>query len=174
MQKTILEQALDLLINHEQEKASALLHEWIVEQTKIVHESIMQDETVSDEIESDIKEIEAEEMYGESAEDDEGDAEFLDGSDEPASEDQETEDKSLEDRVLDVETDVQRLNDIFNKLVDIEEKEHGMDIDGDGVIAGEEDMSDGDVQGDDLGDGNVEDVIDLDDTASDDELNKIS
>lgn len=169
MQKTILEQALDLLINHEQEKASALLHEWLVEQTKSVHESIMQDnESVSDDIENDIEEIKSEEMYGESTNDD---AEVIDGTDEEVSGEKE----SLEDRVLNVETELDRLLDTFEKLVDIEEKEHEMDIDGDGVIAGEESVEDGEeAQGADLEGDGVEDIIDLDDTASDDELNKTS
>ncbi len=181
MQNKLLEQALDLLINHEQDKASALLHEWLVDMTKEVHESIMQDETVTDEIESDKEEIESEEMYGESVDSDDDIADDVSEEGEEENKNEESSEESTEDRLFNLETELERLNATFEKLVDIEEKEHEMDIDGDGVISGidAEEVSDEDVE-DEIGgeadtfDGEIEDVINLDNSDSEEELNKNS
>lgn len=72
MQKVDLNKVLEMLINEEQDQATGLLHQWFVEKSKSVHETLMQDDdavledNVSQEIEDDQDEIEAQEHFGES------------------------------------------------------------------------------------------------------------
>lgn len=78
MQKVDLNKVLDMLINEEQDQAKGLLHQWFVDLSKSVHESLMQDDDAvleadhAQEIEDDKNEIEAEEHFSE-AEDDAAD-----------------------------------------------------------------------------------------------------
>jgi hypothetical protein len=77
MQKVDLTTVLDLLINEEQEQASGLLHQWFVEKSKSVHESLMQEDDsvlegdLTQKIEDDQEQIKSEEYYSEAEGDDE-------------------------------------------------------------------------------------------------------
>lgn len=142
MQKVDLNKVLEMLINEEHNEAQGLLHEWFVEMSKNVHESIMQeDDQLSKDIEDDQEAIESEEFYSEAEDDNvEGDEEVLDGDDADELENNEADELPVENRVEDLEAEMARLKAEFNALIGVEEPEHGMDIDGDGVIAGDEEV----------------------------------
>jgi len=78
MSRSTLEQVLELLINEETSKAESLLHDFVVEQARQIHEDslnesdtvveeeleeIEESETLSDYIEDDSNEIENEEIF---------------------------------------------------------------------------------------------------------------
>jgi hypothetical protein len=163
MQKVDLSKVLDLLIAEDREEASNLLHEWFVGKSKSILEDLMQeDDSALDGIESDKNEIESEEYYGDAdlEEGDDDDTDFdmvgaetdLDGEegdvDADASADlddeMEVEEVPVEDKVDDLEAQLAELKAEFDKLMGVEEVEHGTDIDGDGDVEG--------VDGDDFGD----------------------
>ncbi len=79
MQKVDLKKVLDMLINEEQYNAEELLHQWFVEKTKVIHESLMQEDDVLElddltkGIEDDQDEVKAEEYYGEDEEEEDDD-----------------------------------------------------------------------------------------------------
>lgn len=71
MQKVDLNKVLEMLINEEQDEATGLVHEWFVQMSKAVHESLMQEDDAAQGIQDDRAEIKSEEHFGE-AEDEEG------------------------------------------------------------------------------------------------------
>jgi hypothetical protein len=80
MQRVDLKKVLEMLINEEQGNAEDLLHQWFVEKTKTIHESLMQEdddvlekEDLTKGIEDDKDSIESEEYFGEADFDEEGD-----------------------------------------------------------------------------------------------------
>jgi hypothetical protein len=132
MNKVDLNQVLDLLISEDREQASKMLHNWFVDMSKGIHESMMQeeDEVLEDErlqdIEDDKDDIESEEFYGES---DLGDEE---GADEGAGEETadadaaadlggemgvDAEPETVEDRVEDLEATLAGLKAQFAELM---------------------------------------------------------
>ena len=77
MQKVDLKKVLDLVINEEMDSASGLLHQWLVEMTKSIHESLMQEDDdvlesddLTNGIEDDQKEIDSEEYFGKGVQED--------------------------------------------------------------------------------------------------------
>jgi hypothetical protein len=70
MQRVDLKKVLEMLVNEEQGNAENLLHQWFVEKTKSIHESLMQedddvlDEDATKDIEDDQESIEGEEYCG--------------------------------------------------------------------------------------------------------------
>lgn len=153
--KVDLQKVLEMLINEEQEQATGLLHQWFVEQSKAVHESIMQEDDgvlegddQTQEIEDDQDAIKSEEYYSEA----EGDDEDAEDADVEADADVEVDaddadvdagldadvdvaDDEVQDQIEDLQADLARLKAEFNALMGVEEKEHDADIDGDGDIA---------------------------------------
>lgn len=137
MAKVDLNQVLDLLINEEREEASKLLHNWFVEVSKGIHESLMQedDEVLEDErlqdIEDDKNDIESEEYFGEGdldddsaeggEEDADADAEVgAEGGEEPSFGGEgapEAEEVPVEDRVEDLEATLAALKAQFAELM---------------------------------------------------------
>jgi hypothetical protein len=138
MNKVDLNQVLDLLINEEREEASKLLHNWFVNVSKDIHESLMQedDEVLEDErlqdIEDDKSDIESEEYFGEgdlddeSAEGGEEDADAEVGAEGDADADAEggaefgapeAEEVPVEDRVEDLEATLAALKAQFAELM---------------------------------------------------------
>lgn len=153
MNKVDLNQVLDLLISEDRDSASKLLHNWFVDMSKGIHESMMQeeDEVLEDErlqdIEDDKDDIESEEFYGESDLGDEegaGDAEV--GGEEGAEAGAEfgdaeaAEPETVEDRVEDLEATLAGLKAQFAELMggaeDAPEAEAGEE--GEGEVEGEE------------------------------------
>ena len=148
--KTVdLNKVLEMLINEEHDEATGLLHEWFVERSKQIHEGLMaEDNSLSKGIEDDQEAIKAEEFYSEAEGDDEvadmEAGEELDGVDGDADDEmvelpaEPEDDKSaISDTIEDLEAVMARLKAEFETIVGLEEPEHGVDIDGDGEIAGE-------------------------------------
>ena len=85
MSRSTLEQVLELLINEETEKAESLLHDFVVEQARQIHEDSLNEsdtvieeeleeieeteevESLNDDIEQDSDEIETEEIFDDTA-----------------------------------------------------------------------------------------------------------
>jgi hypothetical protein len=71
MQKVDLNKVLEALLEENHDEATGLVHEWIVQLSGQVHESLMAEDEAADDIAADKDAIEAEEFYGE-AEDEAG------------------------------------------------------------------------------------------------------
>ena len=161
MQKVDLNKVLEMLINEEQEQAEGLLHQWFVEQSKSVHESLMQEDDavleadLSQEIEDDKNEIDAEHHFSEAGEDEEPvvDAEV----EAPAADDldalpAEEAPQAPEDRVEDLEARLEFLKSEFAKIT------QAVDLDQPVPAEGEDDMAPAPAADGDLGDLDAEPV----------------
>jgi hypothetical protein len=136
------EQLIDLIINENEEQARALFHDIVVEKSREIYESIMDEEYSQDQVGNLVDEIDAEEQ-GMTEEEDEfadiesdGEGEEVEmGADEFG--DEEGGEEELEDRVVDLEDKLDELMAEFEEM-----------------MAGEEggDMGDEDMGGDDMGD----------------------
>lgn len=168
-----LEQVLEHLVHEEQDKAQELLHQFIVERARSIHEELMSDE---DEVLEDDdfspeeaeSEIESQEMFdGEDLGDEEGDEDAMDDmemGDEEATDDVEAEgDEGLEDKISELESELEELRKEFEELQgDGEEGEEDfggeddedMEMDGEG-----EDELDVDMEMDDEGEGEEDDEL---------------
>lgn len=136
MNKVDLNQVLDLLISEDREQASKLLHNWFVDMSKGIHESMMQeeDEVLEDERLQDIEDakddIESEEFYGEGeledgdapVDGDAGEEAPVDGDVDAAAADlggemDAPEEQPVEDRVEDLEATLASLKAQFAELM---------------------------------------------------------
>jgi hypothetical protein len=137
----ILEKALIALLNQEKDKADTLFHDFILERSRQIHESLRQGEDfILDESMEGIMSID--EMFGDDdMQEDEEVMEFAPGEEEPAvdadapeagdeltaddvsgddeleGDDEEEEEAPIEDRVTDLEADMQRLAAEFDALM---------------------------------------------------------
>ena len=126
MSKTILEQALDHLLNKEDDKASALLHDYYVGIGRKVYEDIMTDDinfededelgTAIDEVDSDLTE-EGEDEFAPEMGDDEAAADLGDdmGAEEAMPVDADSAD--VADAMMDVESALAKLKAEFEEMV---------------------------------------------------------
>ncbi len=139
------EQLIDLIINENEEQARALFHDIVVEKSREIYESIMDEEYSQDQVGNLVDEIDAEEQ-GMTEEEDEfadiesdGEGEEVEmGADEFG--DEEGGEEELEDRVVDLED---KLDELMAEFEEMMAGEEGGDM-------GDEDM--GDMGGDDMGD----------------------
>ena len=133
MQNANLKNILNLIINEDMDKANVLLHQWFVEQTKAVHENMMQEDDMTSSIKDDQDAIDSEEFYGESDlgedDDNEGDddsaqvdadaaSDVMSGDDDDAGLDDGTGDdaSSVPSDVTTVSTDPTVIGDQFSDL----------------------------------------------------------
>lgn len=134
MQNADLKKILNLIINEDMDDANVLLHQWFVEQTKAVHESMMQEDDTTSSIKNDQDAIDSEEFYGESDlgedegnDDDEGDndssqvdadaaSEVMSGDDDDDDLDPSDSTGGVPDDVTDVSTDPGVIKDQFADL----------------------------------------------------------
>ena len=157
-----LEQVLEHLVHEEQDKAQDLLHQFIVERARSIHEELMsdEDEVLEDDdfnVEDAEGEIESEEMFdgedvGDTEGDEEGDDDSMDyeeGGDDEYADDPGMEDEGLEDKIAELEKELEDLRTEFEEL---------QDVDGEGEGEGEE--YDGDDM--DMESGEGEDELDVD------------
>lgn len=164
--KTDLGRVLELLINEEREEATKLLHNWFVEKSRQIHESLIQEDDELDDdrlqdLRDDMDEIESEEFFNEIdlTEDEEEDEEELTLADaagdleaEVAADDVEIDaeadevadldDADVEDRVEDLEAQLAELKAEFDKLMGAEEVD-GVEV-ADEKVIGESDYDDDD------------------------------
>jgi hypothetical protein len=140
------EQLIDLIINEDEDKARALFHDIVVEKSREIYESMMDEEMVDSPVEGLMGQIQAEEEGMTEEEDEFADIEMDDGEgdmdvdlDSDDMGDGEMGEEDLEDRVVDLEDKLDQLMAEFEDLMGQEGgEEHG-------------DMGGDDMGGDDMG-----------------------
>ena len=131
------EQLIEYIINEDEDKAKALFHDIVVEKSRDIYESLMDEETVDEtiggnEVEDLVDEIQADETDGIP----EGEEEEMDAEEEMMSGDDEEDhhadvggDEALEDKVMDLEKELDELKAEFDALMSDEMETPGMDAD---------------------------------------------
>jgi len=125
------EQLIEYIINEDEDKAKALFHDIVVEKSRDIYESLMDEETVDEtiggnEVEDLVDEIQADETDGiPEGEEEEMDAEeeMMGGDDEEHADEEHGE---LEDKVMDLEKELDELKAEFDALMadEMEEPAH--------------------------------------------------
>ena len=146
------EQLIEFIINEQEDKAKALFHDIVVERSRDIYESLMDEEDPAvsdDQVNNLVDEITADDVGMREAEDDEEDmpandmgmdheepdADNIGGpSDSDADNEEDNEEASVEDRVMDLEDAIDELKAEFDRLMS--------DNDGDG----DHDMQDHDME----------------------------
>lgn len=143
------EQLIDMIINENEEQARALFHDIVVEKSREIYESMMDEEPSMDQVGGLLDEISAEEQGMTEEEDEFSDIEVSDDGEGEEVElsgdefaDGEAGEGDLEDRVVDLEDKLDEL------MAEFEEMMGGDDMGGDDM-GGEEDF--GGDEGDDMG-----------------------
>jgi hypothetical protein len=130
------EKLIDLIINENEDQARALFHDIVVEKSREIYESMMDEEMTDSPVEGLLDEISAEEQGMTEEEDEFADIEMDDGegdmevdldSDEMGDE----EEGDLEDRVVDLEDKLDELMAEFEELMGKEGSEEYDDMNGD-------------------------------------------
>jgi len=131
------EQLIEYIINEDEDKAKALFHDIVVEKSRDIYETLMDEETVDEtiggnEVEDLVDEIQADETDGIP----EGEEEEMDAEEEMMSGDDEEDhhadvggDEALEDKVMDLEKELDELKAEFDALMSDEMETPGMDAD---------------------------------------------
>ena len=136
-------QLIELLIAEDQEKAQELFHEIVVERSRSIYESLIDDETVEEAAEEEVAEESDfdEELGGDAADDMIAD---IEADEEGLAVEAEEGDEELEDRVVDLEDALDELKAEFDRLMsdeaDDEEAEDEMDMDMDDAEEGDDEM----------------------------------
>lgn len=112
------EKLIEYIVNEDQAKAKALFHEIVVEKSREIYESIIEDELGGDEVEGMVDDVTADEEGMSDSEEEFGGEE---GGDEFGGE--EGEEGGLEDRVMDLEDALDELKAEFDALMSDEENE---------------------------------------------------
>ncbi len=131
------EQLIEYIINEDEDQAKALFHDIVVEKSRDIYESLMDEETVDEtiggnEVEDLVDEIQADETDGiPEGEDEEMDAEeeMMGGDDEEDHHADVGGDEALEDKVMDLEKELDELKAEFDALMSDEMETPGMDAD---------------------------------------------
>ena len=131
------EQLIEYIINEDEDKAKALFHDIVVEKSRDIYESLMDEETVDEtiggnEVEDLVDEIQADETDGiPEGEEEEMDAEeeMMGGDDEEDHHADVGGDEALEDKVMDLEKELDELKAEFDALMSDEMETPGMDAD---------------------------------------------
>ena len=140
------EQLIDLIINEDEDKARALFHDIVVEKSREIYESMMDEEMVDSPVEGLMGQIQAEEQGMTEEEDEFADIEMDDGEgdmdvdlDSDDMGDGEMGEEDLEDRVVDLED---KLDQLMAEFEDLMGQEGGDDMGGDdmGDMGGDEEM----------------------------------
>ena len=144
-------QLIELLIAEDQEKAQELFHEIVVERSRSIYESLIDDETVEEAAEEEVAEDETveeeaveesdfdEELGGDAADDMIAD---IEADEEGLAVEAEEGDEELEDRVVDLEDALDELKAEFDRLMSDEgdEDEAEMDMDMDDAEEADDEM----------------------------------
>ena len=113
------EQLIEYIINEDEDKAKALFHDIVVEKSRDIYETLMDEETVDEtiggnEVEDLVDEIQADETDGIP----EGEEEEMDAEEEMmGGDDEESEEGDLEDKVMDLEKELDELKAEFDALM---------------------------------------------------------
>lgn len=160
------EQLIDLIINENEEQARALFHDIVVEKSREIYESMMDEEMVDSPVEGLMDEISAEEQGMTEEEDEFADIETDDGEDIEGEIDLDSDEmgdegegeEGLEDRVVDLEDKLDDLMAEFEAMMNGDEGEEDM---------GDTDMDDSEM--DDTGDDDMMESADDVDEATEQE-----
>ena len=146
------EQLIELIINENEEQARALFHDIVVEKSREIYESIMDEEAMAEDMSGGLlDEISADvESDEEGMSEDEDEFADIEIDDEEGFGDEESE-EDLEDRVVDLEDKLDMLMAEFEELM------------GDDGDMGDDDMGDDDMGDDDMGDMGDEDMMEASD-----------
>ncbi len=152
------EQLIDLIINENEEQARALFHDIVVEKSREIYESIMDEEFSQDQVGGLVDEIAAEEEGMTEEEDEFADIDDGEGEEEVSLDaddigGEETGEENLEDRVVDLEDKLDELMAEFESIMSGEEG---------GDMGGEEEFG-GDMGGDEMMEGEEEDLEESED-----------
>jgi len=135
------EQLIDLIINEDEEQAKDLFHEIVVEKSKEIYESIMEEEMMDDDLEEGmggqvgdlLDEINAEEEGVAEEEEDEIDVDSEEIFDIDGDEDEGSSSEEVEDAVIRIEDKIDTLMAEFEELMgkedDLEGRDDEMDAD---------------------------------------------
>ena len=140
------ETLIDLIINENEEQARALFHDIVVEKSREIYESMMDEEMVDSPVEGLMDEISAEEEGMTEEEDEFADIETDDGEDIEGEIDLDADEmgdegeEDLEDRVVDLEDKLDELMAEFEAMMGDEGGEEDMGGEGDDEDMGDEDM----------------------------------
>lgn len=164
MPKTDLKKILNLIINEEMEQADSLLHKWFVEQTRQIHESILEDDGS---IKRDQDSIEAEEYFGEDdlsgdLDDDSLDRDAEDEAEQSTDDDDGLDDSDDTESGEDLSTDPEEISDQFDDMTAQLERLQKEFL----AITGEEDEDDDSIDSQGIGDSEVPDMDSEDDLTS--------
>jgi hypothetical protein len=165
------EKLIDLIINEDQEQAKALFHDIIVEKSREIYESLMEDD-----INDMIDDISAEEEGNEEFDDMDSDVEFDDeGADDIVGDDGEFDgDEFGDEEFSDDSSEVEELED---RVVDLEDKLDELMAEFEEMMGSSDDMGD-DMAGDEeFGDEEFDDMSgdeEFDDMAGDEEFDDMS
>ena len=139
------EQLIDLIINENEEQAKALFHDIVVEKSREIYESMMDEEQMmnqpSGQVQDLLDEIGSEEQGMAEAEDEEFDISDMDDDGE------ETVDIDMDDE----EGDMEGEEGLEDRVVDLEDKLDQLMAEFEDIMGGD-DMGDDDMGGDDMGD----------------------
>lgn len=158
------EQLIDLIINENEEQARALFHDIVVEKSREIYESMMDeemhgmDEGMGGQVGDLLDEINVEEEGMTEEEDLDFDSEEDEVVDIEAGEDDEGGEEDLEDRVVDLEDKLDQLMAEFEEIMGADDAE----------VDGEEDFEAGEEEGEEEGEAMMEEE-DLDEAADDEE-----
>ena len=168
------EQLIEYIINEDEDKAKALFHDIVVEKSRDIYESLMDEETVDEtiggnEVEDLVDEIQADETDGIP----EGEEEEMDAEEEMMSGDDEEDhhadvggDEALEDKVMDLEKELDELKAEFDALMSDEMETPGMDAD---MEAGADEMET-DAEELEMYEGDKKEEEDAEEVAEDEEV----
>ena len=159
------EQLIDLIINENEEQARALFHDIVVEKSREIYESMMDEEMVDSPVEGLMDEISAEEEGMTEEEDEFADIETDDGEDMEGEIDLDADEmgdegeEGLEDRVVDLEDKLDELMAEFEAMM--------------GDEGGDEDMGDEDMEGgdEDMMESAEDDEETVEESAEEDDFN---
>lgn len=146
------EQLIELIINENEEQAKALFHDIVVEKSREIYESMMDEETMEEgmggQVGDLLDEINVEEE-GMNEEDDEADIEFDDEAEEDGEDETHDleaghdEEGDLENRVVDLEDKLDQLMAEFEDIMGDDGMDDGMDMDdGEEEFASDEEFDD--------------------------------
>ncbi len=142
------EQLIEHIINDEEDKARALFHEIVVEKSRDIYESLMDEEYAEeavggDQVESMVDEIAMDETdgIGEGDDEDNGELDMGDMGDDDAMDMGDEGEQDLEQKVMDLESELEALKAEFEQLMGDEGDDMEMDMDD----MGGDDMDDMDM-----------------------------
>lgn len=122
-----LEKVLELLVNEKRDEASALLHEWFVENARKIHQEMMEDD---EELDNTVEDEDSVDMDDSDVEDDSEVETDVEDTDDSMDDDGQWSDDEEEEKIEDLEAELEALKAEFEKL-DSEDFDDDSEVDSD-------------------------------------------